>query len=115
VFGADRERREAAASTIQHTWRKRRAIAKQEHFQRENEDTIVGLQSALKAHLVRKRMISLQGSSPAHGNQEEVDAGHESADSFEDIEVIQSAVRGHFTRQMALQDLRQIRYIIILD
>lgn len=80
-------------------------MVKQERYQRENEEAIVALQSALRAHLVRKRMLSLQ---PPRGSKvEEVDG--ESVNSDDAVELIQSVLRGHFTRQMVLQDLQPNR------
>lgn len=120
VFTPDREKKNVAASTIQHTWRRRRAVAKQEKYQRENEEAIIGIQSALKGHLARRRTLSLQNAPPTPpavcSNDGEEGVGgrgmEEADDSDEAIEVIQSAVRGYFTRQMVLQDLQQSRYPI---
>lgn len=119
AFSAAREKRESAASTIQQNWRRKRAIAKQERYQRENEDAIITIQSALKAHLVRKRIVPLESLSVVDTGAEreverevgEEDVDGESTASSEAIEVIQSAVRGYFTRKMALQDLKQERYV----
>ena len=115
VLMPDKEKRESAASTIQQSWRRRQATAKQERYQKENEDAIVGIQSALKAHLVRKRTISLRSGSisptavnPSPGSDDLADGCSDSSDA---IELIQSVARGYFTRQMALQDLRQSRYV----
>lgn len=117
MFTPDREKKNAAASTIQQTWRWRQAVAKQEKYQRENEDAIIGIQSALKAHLTRRKMLSLQNAPPTIDDREGGIGGRgmevvdgELTDSDEAIEVIQSAVRGYFTRQMVLQDLQQNRY-----
>ena len=80
-------------------------MAKQERYQRQNEAAVVGIQSALKAHLVRKRMLALQSEPPldaAVGSSDEIES-----DSSEAVELIQSAIRGYFTRQMALRDFKQ--------
>ena len=58
-------KREAAASIIQLNWKKRQAVVKQERYRKETEGTIVSIQSALKAHLVRKRTMLLQNGSSA--------------------------------------------------
>ena len=106
AFPPDKEQKAIAASTIQQNWRKRRAVAKQERYQRENEAAVVGIQSALKAHLVRKRMLALQSEPPpldtAVGSSDEMES-----DSSEAVELIQSAIRGYFTRRMALRDFKQ--------
>lgn len=107
MFTPDREQKEAAASAIQQKWRRRQAITKQERYQRDHDHAIVGIQSALKAHLSRKRMLSLH--SPASGADGGRGLDDESSESSEAIEMVQSAVRGYFTRQMVLQDLRQNR------
>ena len=84
-------------------------MVKQERYQRENEEAIVALQSALRAHLVRKRMLSLQSPQDSGGRSMEGVDG-ESVNSDDAVEMIQSALRGHFTRQMILQDLQPNRY-----
>lgn len=112
VFTPHREKTEAAASLIQLTWRKRQAVVKQERYQKETKGAIVSIQSALKAHLIRKRTAFLQnGSSAADSASDPAGGGRdldsESCGSSEAVEAIQSAVRGYFTRQMVLQDLGQ--------
>lgn len=111
MFTPDREKKAAAASTIQQNWRRKQAVAKQQRYQRDSDDTIVGIQSVLKAHLARKRVLSLHrpagGADGGGRGWEDVDG--ESSESSEAIEVIQSAMRGYLTRQMLLQDLPQNR------
>jgi uncharacterized protein (DUF3084 family) len=109
VFTQDKEKKNAAASVIQHSWRKKRAATKQEKYQRENDEAIVKVQSALKAHLTRQRVLSL--SAPPHDSVKESVEEVESLDSDEAIETIQSAMRGYFTRQMVLQDLQHSRFV----
>lgn len=67
MFSPERERKAAAAFTIQGHWKKRQAAVKQRRFEEEREQAVLGLQSALRGHLVRKQMV--QGAS-LH-NQEE--------------------------------------------
>ena len=129
LLAAGKVQRETAASTIQTSWRKRQARAKQERYQREAEEAIVGLQSALKAHLARKKAVSSvalpptsRSSSPPlftpalpeSGDSSGQPADHEGVWSEEEpvssdtaIELVQSALRGYLTRQMALQDLKK--------
>lgn len=126
ILAAGKAQRESAAATIQTSWRKRQARAKQERYQREAEEAIVDLQSALKAHLARKKVVSsvdppptshptspalstpaLPESSgqPVEAEEEWHGEGSESSDAA--VELVQSALRGYLTRQMALQDLKK--------
>lgn len=103
-----------AASTIQHSWRRRQAITKQEKYQKDSEDAIVNLQSALRAHLARKGIATSLTKPPAltvHPDNKGrgLDMGDQDRNSSDAVELIQSAMRGYLTRQMTLQDLRQRR------
>lgn len=112
-----KERCEAAALTIQQQWRKRRAIRRQTKFQEATEQGILDIQSALRGHLTRKRMLLSQ---PPHLDtthllhSSEVEAigldtdsdisDSESSEMCVAVERIQAALRGHVARQMALHD-----------
>ena len=116
----EKERREAAAVTIQQQWRKRHAIRRQTKFQEATEQGILDIQSALRGHLTRRKMLSSQ---PPHrttntrsSHTSEVEAGSsvdmssdvsdsESSETSVAVERIQAALRGHVARQMALRDL----------
>ncbi len=90
-------------------------MAKQEKYQKESEDSIIDIQSALKAHLTRKKNLSTskisQSSFTGHPTESrkdlEMDEDADSEDSSDAIEIIQSAMKGYLTRQMVLQDHRQ--------
>ena len=120
VLSAGKSQKESAASTIQQHWRRRQARLKQERYQRESEDAIINLQSTLKAHLARKKVISSHPLPPSPSpspppppavTEEVLDGGEESSDSSEAIQLVQSALRGYLTRQMALQDLKRKRCV----
>lgn len=113
MFTPDHGKKAAAASTIQQGWRRRQAIAKQQRYQKDGNDAIVGIQSALRAHLARKRALPLYPSAGRASGETAMEDGRglegvdgESSESSEAVEVIQSAMRGHLTRQMLLQDHR---------
>ena len=132
LLNVSKDRRDQAASTIQSNWRRRQATKKQHRYQRETEQAIVDLQSTFKAHLARKKAVSAQNidpspshslpgdSSPSHplpgaSAKLESEAGAEGdscsgADDEESVELIQAALRGYLTRQMALQDFKQKRW-----
>ena len=113
----EKERREAAALTIQQQWRKRHAIRRQKKFQEATEQGILDIQSALRGHLIRKRVLLSQ---PPHLDttrslhSSEVEAvsldtdsdvsDSESSETCVAVERIQAALRGHMARQMALHD-----------
>lgn len=112
----ERERKEAAAITIQQQWRRRRAIHKQEKFQEATDQGILDIQSALRGHLIRKKVLLQQSplnvevSSHGKSKVEAVPSDASDSDSSETsmaVERIQSALRGHAARQMALQDLQR--------
>lgn len=109
ILAVGKSRQDGAASTIQQRWRKRQAVARQERYQKENEESIINLQSVLKAHLARKRSFPTSYfpeqpvESEAGLQTEEAD----SEDSSDAIEMVQAALKGHLTRQMVLQDHQQ--------
>ena len=115
----EKERQEEAAVTIQQQWKKRQAIQRQTKFQEATEQGILNIQSALRGHLTRKRMLSSQRPHPpSHSSHTgEVDSGSlevntdvsdsESSETCLAVERIQAALRGHVARQMALHDLRR--------
>lgn len=116
-----KEKRDSAAIAIQQTWRRRKAIEKQEKYQKENADAIVDVQSALRAHLARKKVVPSQNALVPHDSMDfgvdgsglgkgvvlDVGESDMSSESSDAVEVIQSAMRAYLTRQMVLQDLRQ--------
>ena len=115
----EKERQEEAAVTIQQRWKKRQAIQRQTKFQEATEQGILNIQSALRGHLTRKRMLSSHP--PSHSpHTSEVDGGSlevstdisdsESSETCLAVERIQAALRGHVARQMALHDLRRCVY-----
>ena len=113
VFTPDKEKKENAASTIQQSWRRKQAISKQEKRQRETEDAIINIQSVLRGHLARKKILPPQATSQVsiplavRSVEEDKNDDSEGSDSSEAIEIIQSAMKGYLTRQMALQDLKR--------
>lgn len=106
VLSLDKQKQNGAASTIQQHWRRRQAIAKQEKYEREKEDSIVDIQRALKAHLARKKSLSSH-QFPEGGSSLEKEEEADSDDSSDAIQLLQSAMKGYLTRQMVLQDQRQ--------
>jgi hypothetical protein len=120
----EKERRQAAALTIQQQWRKRHAVHRQTKFQEATEQGILDIQSALRGHITRKRILSSQPPSSSHTSTTtsihsphsiEVGAGSvgmssdvsdsESSETCVAVDRIQAALRGHVARQMALHDL----------
>ena len=117
----EKERHQAAALTIQQQWRKRHAVRRQTKFQEATEQGILDIQSTLRGHITRKRMLSSQPSSHAsttarthspHSIEVGADSvgmstdvsDSESSDMCMAVERIQAALRGHVARQMALHD-----------
>ena len=129
----EKERREAAALTIQQQWRKRDAIRRQTKFQEATEQGILDIQSALRGHITCKRMLLFQvqpshprttrslhtsevgpdGSMEMSSDVSDSCGDSESSDTCVAVEGIQAALRGHVARQMALHDLG--RYICVLN
>lgn len=120
----EKERREAAALTIQQQWRKRHAIRRQTKFQETTEQGILDIQSALRGHLTRKRMLSSQPphldttrtlhSSEVEAVSVETDSDVSDSESSETcvaVERIQAALRGHVARQMALHDRERYAHV----
>ena len=114
----ERERKEAAAMTIQQQWRKRQAVQRQNKFHHATEQGILDIQSALRGHMTRKKMLTCQPPSSldhpslvdaGRGVIEYSDSGSDSdgSDTSLAVETIQAAMRGHTARQMALQDLNR--------
>ena len=111
----EKERQEAAAVTIQQRWKKRQAIKRQNKFHEATEQGILDIQSALRGHLTRKKVLSSRSPlsltlSPEVSEMEAVveidgDSNSESSETSLAVERIQAALRGHAARQMALQDL----------
>jgi hypothetical protein len=120
----EKERRQAAALTIQQQWRKRHAVHRQTKFQEATEQGILDIQSALRGHFTRKRILSSQPSSSSHAttstqSPDSIEVGvrigsvgmssdvsdSESSETCVAVERIQAALRGHVARQMALHDL----------
>lgn len=111
----EKDRQEAAAVTMQLQWRRRQAIHRQNKFHAGTEQGILDIQSALRGHFTRKKMLfSLSPSRLSlPSGVSEVEAEVESScisdsDSSEmtlAIERIQAVLRGHAARQMILQDL----------
>lgn len=112
----EKERREAAAVTIQEQWRKRQAIQRQSKFHEATEQGILNIQSAVRGHLARKKLLSHQ-MPPLYPSQlpltDELESmamssntsDGESSESSLAVERIQAALRGHAAREMALKDL----------
>ena len=115
----EKERREAAAVSIQQQWRKRQAVQRQTKFHEATEQGVLDIQSALRGHLARKKMLSCQPPpSPSLNRPSIVNGGgsvvelsdgseSDSSDTSLAVERIQAALRGHAARQMALQDLNR--------
>ena len=118
ILSLDKQKQDGAASIIQQHWRRRQATAKQEKYQKESEDSIVDIQRTLKAHLARKQSLSSNQIHQLSFLTEQLlesgkDLGEDtdSEDSFDAIQVIQSAMKGHLTRQMVLQDHIEREYV----
>ena len=101
---------------IQQQWRKRQAIQRQSKFHEATEQGILDIQSALRGHLTRKKVLSSQlphsPTKPQHTSdlEDAVDIDVSDSDSSETslaVERIQAALRGHASRQMALQDIQR--------
>ena len=114
----EREKKEVAAMAIQQQWRKRQAVQRQNKFHETTEQGILDIQSALRGHMTRRKMLSCQPppslDHPPHvdegrGVVEYSNAGSDSdaSDMSLAVETIQAAMRGHAARQMALQDLHR--------
>ena len=120
----EKERHQAAAVTIQQQWRKRHAVRRQTKFQEATEQGILDIQSALRGHITRRRMLSSQpsphasataGTHSLHSIEVGADSVGMSSDASDSessetcvaVERIQAALRGHVARQMALHDLRR--------
>lgn len=112
----EKERREAAAVTIQQQWRKRQAIQRQSKFHEATEQGILNIQSAVRGHLARKKLLSHQMPPPYPSQLPLADelgsmemssntSDGESSESSLAVERIQAALRGHAAREMALKDL----------
>ena len=125
----EKEKREAAAVTIQQQWRKRHAIHRQTKFHEATEQGILDIQSALRGHLTRKRILSSQpphhtATHSSHTGLSEVEAGSvemssdvsdsESSETSLAVGRIQAALRGHVARQMVLHDLGKYVYVTII-
>ena len=115
----DKEKWQQAAGVIQQQWRRRRAINRQQKFQEKTERAVVDIQCYLQGHLSRKTLLQQQTAEEHAGSQlqsipssdgvdgmSDISSGDESSAIIEDI---QSAIRGHFTREMALRDFK--RYV----
>ena len=105
----EKERQEAAAVTMQQHWRRRQAIHKQNKFHAVTEQSILDIQSALRGHLTRKKMLSSKSHSPlilsSSAEASSCISDSESLEMSVAVERIQAALRGHAARQMILQDL----------
>ena len=118
----EKERRQAAALTIQQQWRKRHAVCRQTKFQEATEQGILDIQSALRGHITRRRLLSSQPLSHTSATActhslHSIEVGADSVGMSSDVsdsessetcvavERIQAALRGHVARQMALHDL----------
>lgn len=111
----EKEQQEAAAVTMQQQWRRRQAIHKQNKFHTATEQSILDIQSALRGHLTRKKVLSSKPRGPVilSSSISEVEAevesscisDSESSETSFVVERIQAALRGHAARQMILQDL----------
>ena len=120
-FTPDRENQDTAATTIQRQWRKKQSVQRQIKFQEQTEQASIDIQSALRGHLTRKKMLNDHISSrhslipspahtitPSHSHEYASYISDDDSDGSESsvaVEKIQSALRGHVARQMALQDL----------
>ena len=98
--------------TIQQQWKRKQASHKQAKFQEATEQGILVIQSAMRGHFTRKKLLS---SPPAPHTSEDILAGSDSESSFEislAAERIQAVLRGHVARQMALHDLTRCVHIM---
>ena len=115
----DKEKRQQAAGVIQQQWKRRRAINRQQKFQEKTERAVVDIQCYLQGHLSRKTLLQQQTAEEHAGSQLQSIPSSDGVDGMSDsssgdessaiIEDIQSAIRGHFTREMALRDFK--RYV----
>lgn len=108
----EKKRQEAAAVTMQQQWRQKQAIHKQNKFHAATEQSILDIQSALRGHLTRNKVLSSKScilSSSVSEVEAEVESSFisdsESSETSLAVEIIQVALRGHAARQMILQDL----------